>query len=88
LAKPWNFSLWVVVSREASNCFCLLSGQFLADWAQARAGLLWEEANAHAEVAAAHEAKLQAQIEAVRRGGTVTVTLQRSTPMCSNSVTS
>jgi hypothetical protein len=38
----------------------------LADRAQARVGLLREAANAHAEVAAAREATLQAQIEAAQ----------------------
>jgi hypothetical protein len=38
--------------------------QSLVDWVQARAGLLQEAANAHAEAAAAREAKLQAQVEA------------------------
>jgi hypothetical protein len=44
----------------------LAVAQFLADQAQARVGLLWEVANAHAEPAAAHEAKLQAQVEAAQ----------------------
>jgi seryl-tRNA synthetase len=48
------------------NCFCLLLVLSLADRAQARVGLLWEAANAHAEVAAAREATLQAQIEAAQ----------------------
>jgi hypothetical protein len=34
----------------------------LAERAQARIGLLWEEVNAHAEAAAAREAKLQAEV--------------------------
>jgi hypothetical protein len=38
--------------------------QSLVDWVQDRAGLLQEAANAHAEAAAAREAKLQAQVEA------------------------
>jgi hypothetical protein len=40
--------------------------QSLAEWAQARTGLLREEANTHAEATAAHEAKLQAEITAAR----------------------
>jgi hypothetical protein len=40
--------------------------QSLAEWAQARTGLLREAANAHVEAAAAHEAKLQAEIAATR----------------------
>jgi hypothetical protein len=38
--------------------------QSLAKRAQARTGLLREVANAHTEAAAAHEAKLQAEIAA------------------------
>jgi hypothetical protein len=40
--------------------------QSLVDRAQTRAGLLQEAANAHAEAAAAREAKLQAQVEAAQ----------------------
>jgi hypothetical protein len=40
--------------------------QSLAEQAQARTGLLWEAANAHAEAAAAHEAKVQAEIATAR----------------------
>jgi seryl-tRNA synthetase len=40
--------------------------QSLAERAQARTGLLWEAANAHAEAAAAHEAKLRAKIAVAR----------------------
>jgi hypothetical protein len=40
--------------------------QSLAERAQARKGLLREAANAHAEAAAAHEAKLQVEIAAAR----------------------
>jgi hypothetical protein len=36
--------------------------QSLAERAQAQTGLLWEEANAHAEAAAAREGKLQAEV--------------------------
>jgi hypothetical protein len=45
----------------------LLDVQSLAERAQARTGLLWEAANAHAEVAAAREAKLQAEVAAARK---------------------
>jgi hypothetical protein len=44
----------------------LLLLQSLVDRAQARVGLLLEAANAHAEVATAREATLQAQIEAAQ----------------------
>jgi hypothetical protein len=40
--------------------------QSLAEWAQARTGLLREAANAHIEAAEAHEAKLRAEIAATR----------------------
>jgi hypothetical protein len=40
--------------------------QSLTERAQARTGLLREAANAHAEAAAAHEAKLQAEIVTAR----------------------
>jgi hypothetical protein len=40
--------------------------QSLAERVQARAGLLRGAANAHAEAAAAHEAKLQAEIAVAR----------------------
>jgi hypothetical protein len=40
--------------------------QSLAERAQAWTGLLREAANAHAEAAVAHEAKLQAEIVATR----------------------
>jgi hypothetical protein len=40
--------------------------QSLAERAQAQTGLLREAANAHAEAAAAHEAKLQAEIADAR----------------------
>jgi molecular chaperone DnaK (HSP70) len=40
--------------------------QSLAERAQARTGLLREAANAHAEAAAAREAKLQAEVAAAR----------------------
>jgi hypothetical protein len=39
--------------------------QSLAEWAQARATLVREAANAHVKAAAAREASLQARIEAV-----------------------
>jgi hypothetical protein len=42
----------------------LLVVQSLAERAQARTGLLGEATNAHADAAAAHEAKLQAEIAA------------------------
>jgi hypothetical protein len=41
--------------------------QSLAERAQARTGLLREAVNAHAEAAAAHEAKLQAEVTAARK---------------------
>jgi hypothetical protein len=44
----------------------LLDVQSLAERAQARAGLLREAANAHAEAVVAHEVKLQAEVVAVR----------------------
>jgi hypothetical protein len=44
----------------------LLHVQSLAERAQARTGLLREAANAHAEAAAAREAKLQAEVAAAR----------------------
>jgi hypothetical protein len=44
----------------------LLDVQSLAERAQAWTGLLWEAANAHAEAVAAREAKLQAEVTAVR----------------------
>jgi hypothetical protein len=65
LAKTLNFLLWVVVSRESLKLFCLLV-QSIAERAQARAGLLREAASVHAEAAAAREAKLQAQVEAMQ----------------------
>jgi hypothetical protein len=40
--------------------------QSLAEWAQSRTGLLREAANAHAEAAAAHEAKQQTEVAAAR----------------------
>jgi hypothetical protein len=42
----------------------LLDVQSIAERAQARTGLLLEVANAHAEAAAAREAKLQAEVAA------------------------
>jgi hypothetical protein len=59
---------WVLEFLTLGHCilqglitvFFLLLVQSLVDRAQARAGLLQEAANAHAEVAAAREAKLQA----------------------------
>jgi hypothetical protein len=45
----------------------LLVVQSLAERAQARTGLLREAVNAHAEAAAAHEAKLQAEVTAARK---------------------
>jgi hypothetical protein len=44
----------------------LLNVQSLAERAQARTGLLREAANAHVEAAATREAKLQAEVTAVR----------------------
>jgi hypothetical protein len=38
--------------------------QSLAEWAQARTGLLWEVANAHVEAAAAREVKLHTEVAA------------------------
>jgi hypothetical protein len=45
----------------------LFDVQSLAEQAQAQTGLLREVANAHTEAAAAHEAKLQAEIAAARK---------------------
>jgi hypothetical protein len=42
----------------------LLHVQSLAEWAQARTGLLWEVANAHAEAAVARKVKLQTEVAA------------------------
>jgi hypothetical protein len=44
----------------------LLDVQSLAERAKARIGLLWEAENAHAKAAVAREAKLQAEVAAVR----------------------
>jgi hypothetical protein len=45
----------------------LLHVQSLAEWAQARTGLLREAANTHAEAVAAREAKLQTKVAATRK---------------------
>jgi hypothetical protein len=45
----------------------LLDVQSLAEWAQARTGLLREAANAHVEAATAREAKLQAEVATARK---------------------
>jgi hypothetical protein len=48
------------------NSLFLFVVQSLLERAQARTGLLREAANTHAEAAATHEAKLQAEIAAAR----------------------
>jgi hypothetical protein len=55
----------------------LFVGQSLAERAQARTGLLWEAANAHAEAAAAHEAELDSEVAAAREIQRVKVVMAR-----------
>jgi hypothetical protein len=60
-----RFSLRVFECREVQLSVMFVV-QSLTERAQARTGLLREAANAHAEAAVAHEAKLQAEIVTVR----------------------